>query len=236
MSHPSLMMLLFPYLFINGTGHYSMVSDADLQILDSNNRVITEERGGVAAARKHHTFGAYVKRQLLNIDRRFARDSAFLFWCFDYKEKMNIHSAKRHTVRSGGRDLTKEDLIDADGNYNYSNVTIVPHNIASSYAYKRKHYLDLKTMCEELGAPQLFLTFSCDDSAPFLKNGTGLRETWRDPVLFASLFQRKWKKFLSLMKTELGEMVGGIQDWCYVLEIQGMLFSLEKWNLVLTLF
>jgi hypothetical protein len=221
MSHPSLMMLLFPYLFINGTGHYSMVNDPNMEMLDSNSQVINEQRGGVAAGRKYHTFGAYVKRQLLSIDRRFARDPSFLFWCFDYKEKMNIHSAKRHTVRSAGRDLTKEDIMDADGNYNYSNVTIVPHNITSSYAYKRKHYLDLKTMCEALGAPQLFLTFSCDDNAAFLKNGIGLRETWKDPVLFASLFQRKWKKFLKILKKEFAESVGGITDWCYVLEIQG---------------
>jgi len=221
MSHPSLMMLLFPYLFINGTGHYSMVSDKNATVTDVNDQVLPEERGGVASARKYNTFASYVKQQLMNVDRRFARDPSFLFWCFDYKEKSNIHSASRHTVRSGGRDLTKEDLIDAEGNYNYANVTIVPYNITSSYAYKRKHYLDLKQMCDSLGAPQLFLTFSCNDNAPFLKNGIGLKETWRDPVLFVSLFQRKWKEFLKILHKHLGASVGGINDWCYVLEIQG---------------
>lgn len=53
---------------------------------------------------------------------------------------MNIHSASRHTVRSSGRDLTKEDFIDPEGKYNYANVTIVPYDTTSSYAYKKRYY------------------------------------------------------------------------------------------------
>lgn len=53
---------------------------------------------------------------------------------------MNIHSASSRIVRSGGRDLTKEDFVDPEGNYNYANVTIVPYNITSSYAYKKRYY------------------------------------------------------------------------------------------------
>lgn len=220
------MSLLFPYLFVNGSGHYSMVS-GDLELHDAQDLVIPEERGGVSLARRYHTFNSYIKQQILSVDRRFARDPSFLFWAFDAKEKSNIHSANRHTIRSAGRDLKKEDIIDTEGNYDYSNVTIVPHTISSSYAYKRKHYLNLKRMCDELGPPQLFLTFSCDDKAPAFINATGLKETWRDPVLFSLHFQRKWTKFFRIIKKQWASIIGGITDWCYVMEIQGIIFLLS---------
>lgn len=182
------MALLFPWLFINGKGHYSLVNDENQVIRDDNGQIIPEERGGVASARKGQTFAAYIKQQLLNVDRRFARDPSFLFWAFDVKEKSNIHSANRHSIRTSGRDLTKDGLLDTEANYDYNKVTNVPHNISSSYAYHRKDYLDLKAMCDNLGPPQLFLTFSCDDRAPSFQNATGLRDTWQDPVLFAFHF------------------------------------------------
>jgi hypothetical protein len=215
------MALLFPWLFINGKGHYSFVSKNHV-IKDTNGNIIPEERGGAASATSiSTTFATYFKQQLLNVDRRFSRDPAFLFWAFDVKEKSNIHSAKRHTVRTGGRDLTKHDLIDSEGNSDYSKVTIVPNNISSSYAYHRKHYLDLKAMCDNLGPPQLFLTFSCDDKAPSFQNATGLRETWLDPVLFSVHFQRKWNQFFQTIKKKWADRIGGIHDFCYVMEIQG---------------
>ncbi|CAO3613965.1 unnamed protein product [Mucor fragilis] len=214
------MALLFPWLFINGKGHYSFVSKNHV-IKDTNGNIIPEERGGAASATSiSTTFATYFKQQLLNVDRRFSRDPAFLFWAFDVKEKSNIHSAKRHTVRTGGRDLTKHDLIDSEGNSDYSKVTIVPNNISSSYAYHRKHYLDLKAMCDNLGPPQLFLTFSCDDKAPSFQNATGLRETWLDPVLFSVHFQRKWNQFFQTIKKKWADRIGGIHDFCYVMEIQ----------------
>lgn len=93
----------------------------------------------------------------------------------------------------------KSDIVDDRGNFNYSKVSIVPHTIKTSYAYKRSHYLDLKTICDELGPPQLFLTFSCHDTALQMKNATGIKETWKDPILFAMHFQRKWLNFLMNM-------------------------------------
>lgn len=178
------MSLLFPYLFPNGVGHYSLVSKQAPDVVDSENHVISEERGGIAVASRFHTFNSFIKTQMLSVDRRFARDPSFLFSSFNMKEKSNIHSAGRHTATTGGRIMTKKDIINVDEFYNYDKVTVVPHTISSSYAYKRKHYLDLKTICDELGPPQLFLTFSCHDTAAHMKTATGLTEPWKDPVFW----------------------------------------------------
>jgi hypothetical protein len=103
------MCLLLPYLFINGQGHYSLVP--------KNQYAVVDEAGGIAVASRYETLGSYIKQQLLNKDRHFARDASFLFWCFDMKEKHNIRSANRHTVRTSGRQLTQHDIIDSNRNY-----------------------------------------------------------------------------------------------------------------------
>lgn len=191
MNYPALMSLLFPYLFANGTGHYSLIDKHSKPLVDTNGEIIPEERGGNADASRWLTLTAYLKLQLMNKDRRFGYDPSFLFWSYDIREKCNIHSANRHSVRSSGKQLRKDDIMDEAGVYNKDRVTIVPHIIRSSYAYKRKHYLDLKTMCDRLGPPQLFMTFSCDDLSDDMKKATGLSDPWNDPVLFATHFKRQ---------------------------------------------
>lgn len=191
-------------------------------VTDGQGHVMEEQHGGVATASRFYTLGQYCKTQLLKADRRFARDPNFLFWAMDIIEKQNIHSANRHTVRTSRRATRRQDVMDAEGNFRDNRVTIVPHTIRSSYAYHRRHYLNLKAMCEQLGPPQLFLTFSCDDLSPQFKHATGSEEPWTDPVIFAGQYRRKWTRFFSyyIMK-RWGPSIGGIRDWSYVLEIQG---------------
>lgn len=76
-------------------------------------------------------------------------------------------------------------------------------------------------MCHYHGPPQLFLTFTCDDKAPSFQNAAGLGETWRDPVLFAIHLQKKGNRFFEIVRQQWGNRIGGITDWCYVVEIQG---------------
>jgi hypothetical protein len=80
-------------------------------------------------------------------------------------------------------------------------------------------------MCEELGPPELFLTFSCDDLSEEFKNATGCDEPWTDPIIFAQHYKRKWTKFFSVyIMKRWSRKIGGIRDWSYVMEIQGILF------------
>lgn len=80
-------------------------------------------------------------------------------------------------------------------------------------------------MCEHLGPLPLFLTFTCDDISKMMKNAIGLQEPWKDPVMFALHFRQKWTKFSSeyVMK-KWGKKIGGIRDWSYVMEIQGIIY------------
>jgi len=73
--HPSLMSLLFPYLFTSGKGHYSMSS------VTSETENLEEEYGGVAKATlAKMTLADYAKSRLLMRDRRFGKDPSFLFF------------------------------------------------------------------------------------------------------------------------------------------------------------
>lgn len=90
-SHPALMALMFPWLFPKCEGHYSLVERTLRQLVDEQGSEIIENHGGYAAATRFYTLIAYVKAQLLNQDRRFARDPSFLSWSMDqWKSKIFV--------------------------------------------------------------------------------------------------------------------------------------------------
>jgi hypothetical protein len=92
-SHPSLIALLFPYLFTTSTGHYSMISkyrpsSSTATYMEQAIYDIPENRGGVSAATLNgETLPSFAKSRLLMKDRRFAQDPLFLFFMLDAVEK-----------------------------------------------------------------------------------------------------------------------------------------------------
>ena len=100
----------------------------------------------------------------------------------------------------GRSNIRQRDVIDATTKtYNKNIVSTVPYVVRSSYAYKRRNFLNLQTVFNNLGAPQLFLTFSCSDYSPDFAAATSTQYPWEDPVLFANHFKRKWKHFSTYM-------------------------------------
>lgn len=116
--------VLFPYLYTNGQGYYSMVDKSTRSEED-------EENGGVAIATMAGvTLKQYVKDRLQMADRRFSRDPAWIFFMLDTINRHDISSANRH-VASTARQLTKEQVIDGT-NYNDRNTSLVPYTIRYS--------------------------------------------------------------------------------------------------------
>ncbi|KAL0135159.1 hypothetical protein V8B55DRAFT_1601498 [Mucor lusitanicus] len=182
--------ILFPHLYTNGQGYYSMVNRS--KITDN----VTEAEGGIAVATMAgQTLKEYAKNRLLIADRRFARDHSWIFFMVDLCNQHDIQSANRHVV-STGRRLTREAVLNNDMS--------VPSTIKSSIAYKRKHSLDLYTMFQHYGAPQLFSTSTCDDNSDMYQNSTQGLKPWEDPVI----------------KGPFANMIDGIKAYSYVLEEQ----------------
>lgn len=227
-SHPAIMALIFPYLFTECKGHYSMVSRRTPEFFKREGiYAIPEEHGGAAKATLDgEILASYARTRLLCRDRRFARDPLFLFFLLDCIEKEHIASANRLVVTTKGRqNLQQRDVVNpATKKLNKNIVSTVPPNIRSSYAYKRTKFLDLQCIFENLGSPQLFLTFTCIDTSEdfqnLLGNDRGSRP-WIDPVLFALHFKRKWHYFFQnhIMKS-FAQQIGGIRDYSYVMEVQ----------------
>lgn len=224
-SHPSLIALLFPDLFPHCKGHYSMVP-SNVPEFENLTGIygIPENRGGVAASTLNgETLASFAKSRLMLKDRRFAMDPSFLFFMLDSIEKKNIASANRFVVSTKGRgNLKKRDIVDSvTKQLNKNIVSTVPPQIRSSYAYKRKNFLDLQCIFENLGSPQLFLTFSCDDKSSDFKGLGDAQNPWEDPILFSLHFKRKWQKFFQkhILK-HFADQIGGIQEYSWVMEIQ----------------
>ncbi|KAG1038428.1 hypothetical protein G6F43_012689 [Rhizopus delemar] len=204
-SHPSLLALVFPYLYTDCKGHYSLVTLDGRDTTDNNPLLLPEERGGAASATiRGETMVDYTKSRLMLKDRRFAMDPSFIFFMLDVLEKKNIAAANRFVVstkkRLNGNRLKQKDVFDnKTGKMNKNIVSTVPSQIRSSYSYKRTNFLDLQCIFNSLGAPQLFMTFTCNDrSADFNNLFDNGQHPWEDPVLFAAHWKRKWQKFFQL--------------------------------------
>lgn len=222
-SHPSLLALTFPYLFTTSTGHYSMMqiskpSSANATPAEQQLYDLPEERGGVAfATLRGETLPGFAKSRLLMKDRRFAQDPSFLFFMLDAVEKKNIASANRFVVSTKGKTtkLKQSDIVNSQTKkMNKNLVSTVPPQIRSSYAYKRRNFLDLQCIFDNLGSPQLFLTFSCaDDSSDFQNLVPGVANAWDDPVVFAQHWKRKWLKFFNdYILGHFADEIGGINE------------------------
>lgn len=77
-------------------------------------------------------------------------------------------------------------------------------------------------MFKQLGPPQLFLTFTCNDFAEEYVNLLQEKKPWEDPVLFTMHFKRCFHHFFTtyITKSSFARKVGGIKDWSYTIELQ----------------
>lgn len=69
-----------------------------------------------------------------------------------------------------------------------------------------------KTDARCIECSSVVFVFSCNDNAALLKNITDLKKTCKDPLLSASLFQRKWKQILNILHKHFGPSFGEIKD------------------------
>jgi hypothetical protein len=54
-----------------------------------------------------------------------------------------------------------------------------------------------------------------------MKNATSCERPWEDPILFANHFRRKWQEFFNVyILKKWASKIGGITDFCWVMEIQ----------------
>ncbi|KAG2191493.1 hypothetical protein INT47_013068 [Mucor saturninus] len=88
-----------------------------------------------------------------------------------------------------------------------------------------KHNKNIVSTCifENLGFPQLFLTFTCDDKSADFKNiqDEDTKFPWEDPVLFSQHFRRRWIRFFKIyIQGHFARQIGGIKDYSWVMEIQ----------------
>lgn len=191
--HPDLLVLLFPYLYTNGRGYYSLCSPPPAE-----DRERSENEGGYAVANMQCTLTKYAKQRLLLADRRFGRSPEYLFFMMDMIEKHNIHSSNRHVVPLKEREapLRRQDVF-LDGAYKFDRVSLVPYVVRSSYAYKRIHSLNLQAMFDALGLPQLFITLTCNGFATEFMILLEGERPWMDPVLFALHYKRMSQEIMN---------------------------------------
>lgn len=153
-SHPFLICLLFPYLFTNGRGFYSLKKES--KKLFKHAYVPKEHE---LMSYNDITIRQFAKMLLLCKDRRFTKDPSFLFIILDIIEKQTIFSYNRRVVQIYSNNTYKaKDVRTFDEKrkryvINTRVTSTVPLTLRSSTAYKKKLYLDLAAMFDAYGEP-----------------------------------------------------------------------------------
>ncbi|CEP08734.1 hypothetical protein, partial, partial [Parasitella parasitica] len=196
---PALFAIMFPYLYTSGQGYYSLVPGGSL---DQKSEV----EGGIAVATQWSlTLKQYVKERLVMPDRRFARDTAWIFMMPDIINRHDILSANRHVVSTQHASWNRESVLDrGQTGYDSAKTSLVPYQIRSSIAYKKRLSLDLYTIFRHYGPPHMFLTFTCDEFSPMYSDICEGLKPWEDPII----------------KGAFASMIGGLKAYSYVVEKQ----------------
>ena len=213
---PGYLTLSFPYLFPTGRGDFTDVRDTKVNL------------------------HAYTQHLLKMEGGRFLNQPQFAYLMF------NI--IKRKTLRQTGQiflennpevgDLSSEDLTTMLGQPDCGIVEKIRRfasSVTGTSGYFRTHRLNLQQMCNQLGQPQLFLTFSAADSYwpdldDFLRRGVPLpseetfqecrlrrhRQLIENPALADQYFVMRMKSYIK----NFLEPVFGVVDHFFRFEFQ----------------
>ncbi|KAI8329561.1 hypothetical protein BC941DRAFT_457246 [Chlamydoabsidia padenii] len=120
-----LFVLLFPWLFPDGTG------------------------APMYSNRYQLTFKEHCKMLLMHpVDRRFGQSISFVFFVADLLEKVAIHGHSQRTVKASQLgNLTVEDIHLPGTTIIREDITsAIPHTVRSGFSYKRQRFLNLMAM------------------------------------------------------------------------------------------
>ncbi|GJJ75426.1 hypothetical protein EMPS_07784 [Entomortierella parvispora] len=99
---------------------------------------------------------------------------------------------------------------------------VIPQIIRTSPAYKVNLGKRLRALLEELGEPQIFMTWSVDlNSLTFKGLFTTPRQDTRDIPLFCVAYNREWHRVLIYILSKWApKVIGKVKDYAWVTEVQ----------------
>jgi hypothetical protein len=101
----------------------------------------------------------YFKQRLLNVDRKFAQDSAYLYAATIYQEKKQIRGNLNMSFTSGKKVIKEGGQVQ----YEYSDVWNVLSGIKNSPRFWRDKKAEIIAMMDNFGPFHWFFTLSCAD-------------------------------------------------------------------------
>ena len=119
------------------------------------------------------TIGKYFKMRLLHLDPRWRNDKNYVFFAYDWLIKSRVISVNNMIKISTDINIKAADLQNKT-NSNESDYfkygTVIPKCITGGKSYWNGKLLDLIAAVNEIGMPDMFLTFTENDSWPELQS------------------------------------------------------------------
>jgi len=157
----------------------------------------------------------YHKVRLLSVHPAFRQNPSYIFFLEDRLTKKLLFSFS-NSVRLSQADrekiVTRADLLGPDGEKFGS---VMPASIHGTDAYFAQKFLELCTIIEKLGKPDLFFTMSANDFDEDLIRFLDGKNPRDSPVECGMFVCERVSEILTLLKNSLG-----VQDYWYRLEYQ----------------
>ena len=180
--------LLYPWLFFEGHGGYNSTYS------------------------KHRDLSTYLRMQLLNGDPRWRRDVFYPYYGFELSRRRIIDSYNKylstHITRKDAQNTDAGAIQDAKETVYDRRPKLVP-DMMGSHKYWQQAYFKLHAAINNVGRPDLFVTFTLNDQDADLKaflthmHGTSSVRPQEDPVLTALFFKHKYRLLVRLLVGQL---------------------------------
>ncbi|XP_046381067.2 uncharacterized protein LOC124152241 [Haliotis rufescens] len=191
------------------------------------------------------TLARYLHTRLMNADRRFAQNTDYIFYAQYLSEiqqvMSNVSIAMRKGSQSYGKNVTAENLIDADslrGILKCDEGYRFLKPIRGTPPFWQSAQKDLFAMLRQLGVPTWFCSFSSADMRwpemieTILRGEGDKRKAYeldwsekcfvlrKNPVTAARMFDQRFHYFLKEVIMSPAEPIGKIKDYFYRVEFQ----------------
>jgi hypothetical protein len=154
----------------------------------------------------------YYKSRIRAPDPMWRRNKLWTFFMFDWMEKRRIHEGQQVMVKPdnptySGKNLTAGVAATACDRDSDVRRHFVPSSVVGSKADMKKKFLNLCSLVNAYGSPDLFLTLTCNEAkwADVLERANG-RPLHECPVEVVEQFHRRFKRLFGLRNTIFGKV------------------------------
>ena len=180
------------------------------------------------------TNAEYIKSRLLNVDCRYRKNPAYVFFLLWEKELRELKSGIYNTLRTSSQNMSAQSMLNMLNNADReleATLCTVLQSVRGTKQFWFKRKGDVDCMIREFGSPTFFCTFSCaeyesPDILEYLRKVNDVPDSYdngrlciEDPISVSRQFSHKFHEFFSIF-IKKGQVLGQVDHFFWKKEYQ----------------